>query len=138
MHERRREPVTIGSPAVASGFTYRFSGAEVTKLISVSFVVVTDANAASRIPRVEFLDSTGAVFFAVAAPFTQAATKTTRYNFGIGVEQFGANDAAQMGAGLPEFHLTENEAIRVAVAAIQAGDQLSGIHLFVDQRSVRP
>jgi hypothetical protein len=131
------EVVTIGSPAVATGFTKRVTGASRWRVQSVSFVLVADANAANRIARVEYLDAAGAVFFAVAAPFTVTANITSRLNFGIGIQQFGANAAAQIGAGLPAFKLNAGLAIRVAVTAIQAGDQISGASLFVDQWAVR-
>jgi hypothetical protein len=131
------EPITIGAPAVATGFTHVVPGATRQRIVSVSFVLAADANAANRIPRVEFLNAAGAVFFAVAAPFTVTANVTSRLNFGIGIQQFGANAAAQIGAGLPAFKLNAGLAVRVAVAAIQAGDQISGASLFVDQWAVR-
>jgi hypothetical protein len=131
------EVVTIGSPAVATGFTHVVPGASRQRIVGVSFVLVADANAANRIARVEYLNAAGAVMFAVAAPFTVTANITSRLNFGIGIQQFGANAAAQIGAGLPAFKLNAGLAIRVAVTAIQAGDQISGASLFVDQWAVR-
>lgn len=142
-HERHydadyaHEPITIGSPAVATGFTHRVTGATRQRIITVSFVLVADANAANRIPRVEYLNAAGDVFAAVAAPFTVTANITSRLTFGIGIVQFGANAAAQIGASLPDLHLNAGLAVRVAVAAIQAGDQISGASLFVDQWAVR-
>src|SRR5215211_5628685 len=85
------EPVTIGSPAVATGFTKRVAGSDVWRVLSVSFVLVADGNA-----------------------------------------------AAHIGGPLPDLILMDGLAVRVAVTAIQAGDQLSGISLFVAQSTVRP
>jgi hypothetical protein len=134
---RTSEPVTIASPAVATGFTHTFPKSEVTRVVSVSFVLVADGNAANRICRVEYLKTEGIVFFAVAAPFTVTAGVTSRLNFGIGVQQFGANAAAQIGAALPDFELQGGCSVRVAVTAVQAGDQISAASLFVDQWPVR-
>jgi hypothetical protein len=133
----QHEPVTVGAPAVATGFTHRVPGATVQRIRSVSFVLVADANAANRIARVEYLDAAGAVFAAVAAPFTVTANITSRLTFGIGIQQFGANAAAQIGGPLPDLLLQAGLAVRVAVAAIQAGDQISGASLFVDQYPIR-
>ena len=142
-HERHHdedyahEPITIGSPPVATGFTHVVPGSSRQRIVAVSFILVADANAANRIARVEYLNAAGAVFFAVAAPFTVTANITSRLNFGIGVQQFGANAAAQIGGPLPDFNLAAGLAVRVAVTAIQAGDQISGASLFVDQWAVR-
>jgi hypothetical protein len=131
------EPITIGSPPVATGFTHTVPGASRQRIVTVSFVLVADANAANRIARVEYLNAAGAVFFAVAAPFTVTANITSRLNFGVGIQQFGANAAAQIGASLPPLELNAGLAVRVAVTAIQVGDQISGASLFVDQWAVR-
>jgi hypothetical protein len=131
------EVITVGSPAVATGFSRTVPGASRWRVQSVSFVLVADANAANRIARVEYLDASGAVFAAVAAPFTVTANITSRLTFGIGIVQFGANAAAQIGASLPNLRLNPGLSVRVAVAAIQAGDQISGAALFVDQWAVR-
>ena len=132
------EPVTIGSPAVATGFTKRVAGSDVWRVLSVSFVLVADGNAASRIARVEYLNAAGDVFAAVASPFTVTAGVTSRLTFAVGLQQFGANAAAHIGGPLPDLILMDGLAVRVAVTAIQAGDQLSGISLFVAQSTVRP
>jgi hypothetical protein len=131
------EVITVGSPVVATGFTRTVPGASRWRVQSLSFVLVADANAANRIARVEYLDAAGAVFAAVAAPFTVTANITSRLTFGIGIVQFGANAAAQIGASLPNLRLNPGLSVRVAVAAIQAGDQISGAALFVDQWAVR-
>jgi hypothetical protein len=112
-------------------------GASRWRVQSLSFVLVADANAANRIPRVEYLDAAGNVFAAVAAPFVLTATLTARFTFAIGILQFGANAAAQIGASLPDLKLNPGLAVRVAVTGIQATDQISGAALFVDQWAVR-
>lgn len=133
----QHEPRTIGQPAVATGFTYPVAGAVVQRIVSVSFLLTADANAANRIPRVEYLDGSGAVFAAVAAPFVLTANLAGRFTFGVGLQQFGSNGAAQIGCALPDYLLHDGLAVRVAVTAIQAGDQISGASLFVDQYPIR-
>lgn len=135
--EWRYEPVTVGSPAVALGFTHDIPFSEIQRVLGISFQLVTDANAANRIARVEYLNASGAVFFTVASPFTVTASLTSRLNFGVGLQQFGANAAAQIGGPLPDFPLCGGLAVRVAVASIQVADQVQGISLYVAQRTVR-
>jgi hypothetical protein len=77
------------------------------------------------------------VFYVAASPFLIVANTTTRFNFAVGQMQFGANSAAQIGAGLPDFILNSGLAVRVAVTGVQAGDQISGVSLFLDQWPVR-
>lgn len=130
------EVVTVGSPVAGAGFTRTVPGDVLWIVRSVSFSMVNAAAAASRIPRVEFLDGSGSVFFAVAAPFHTTTGVTSRFSFGVGINQFGAIDAANIGAPIPELTLVGGLAVRVAVTAMNAGDQISGAALFVDQLPV--
>jgi hypothetical protein len=130
------EVITIGSPAVATGFTHVVPGASRQR---ASRLVRARGRRERREPdRARGVPERGRRgVLRVAAPFTVTANITSRLNFGIGIQQFGANAAAQIGAGLPAFKLNAGLAIRVAVTAIQAGDQISGASLFVDQWAVR-
>src|SRR6266576_5273340 len=98
-----------------------------------SFRLVTDGNAASRIVVFSFTDASGTVIFPVASPFTQAAAKTTDYTFAVGIQQFGANDAANIGAGIPALKLYVGLSVAVTITAKQAGDQVSRIRLGLSQ-----
>lgn len=134
---RRVEPITVGSPAAGAGFTHRVPGATVQKFLTVSFRMVNAAAVANRLVRVEFLDAAGAVFAAVGAPFKTTTGVTSRFTFGVGLNQYGADDAAQIGGPLPALELIGGLALRVAVANMNAGDQIDGAALFVEQTGVR-
>lgn len=136
-NRRRVEPITVGSPAAGAGFTHPVPGAATQRIRTVSFRLVNAAAAANRIPRVEFLDAAGAVFAAVAAPFKTTTGVTSRFTFGIGLNQYGADDAAQIGGPLPDLELIAGLAVRVVVGAMNAGDQIDGAALFVEQLAVR-
>ena len=133
----QHEPVTIGSPAAGSGFTHTVPGSTVQRVRSLSFLLTNDGNAANRLPRVEFLNASGEVFAAVAAPFTIPANVAARYTFGVGLQQYGANGAAQIGGPIPDYKLSAGLALRVVIANVQAGDQISVASLFVDQFPLR-
>lgn len=134
---RQYEPITVASPVAGAGFTHPVPGSVVQLVRSVSFVLVNFAAAANRLPRLEYLNGNGDVFAAVAAPFVTTTGKTARFTFAVGIQQFGANDAAQIGAPIPAYMLQDGLAVRVVVGAMNAGDQLSAISLFVDQWPVR-
>src|SRR5215204_1790629 len=91
------KPVTLPGPAAGQGLTAELPQSEATELLGVAFTLVTAVAVANRIARVELRDSTGVALAAVAAPFLQTASKTTRYTFAAGLQQFGANDAAVIG-----------------------------------------
>lgn len=129
---------SLASPLAGLGFTIPTSGAVEQIIQSLSFVLVSSSATASRIPRVEFLDPDGTVFAAVASPFTQTATHTIRYTFAVGIQQFGANDAAFIGAALPPFKLDVSMSVRLAIAAVDAADQVSAASLVALRWPVRP
>lgn len=134
----QHEPRTIGSPAAGQGFTYQLPKTCLAVVRSVSFTLVNAVAAASRIPRLEYLTSEGSVFAAFAAPFTLTSGQTSRFTFAVGCNQFGANDAAAIGCPIPGYVLEDGAAIRVAVAAVNAADQISGVFVFLDQLPIRP
>lgn len=129
---------SVANPAVGLGFTIPTSGAGEQIVQSLSFVLVSNGNAANRIPRVEFLDSNATVVAAIASPFLQTASHTIRYTFAVGIQQFGANDAAFIGAALPPFKLDVSMSVRVAIAAVDAADQVSAVSLVAARWPVRP
>jgi hypothetical protein len=130
--------LTVPDPAANAGFTQGMPGTEDTMVVACSFRLVTDSNVANRIVVFQFLDSNGTAIFPVAAPFTQAASKTTDYTFAVGIQQFGANDAANIGAGIPPLKLYVGLSVAVTITAKQAGDQVSRIRLGLSQWPVRP
>ncbi len=135
--EAEHEVRAIPTPAVATGFTYTVPGTVLERVMSLSFVLVADANAANRICRVEYLAANGDVFASVAAPFTVTAAITSRLTFGVGLQQFGANAAAQIGGPLLPIKLRSGLSVRVAVLNVQVGDQISVAYLSVEQWPVR-
>lgn len=129
---------SVPTPAVATGWSFVDPGTMESVVVACSFRLVTDANAASRIVVFSFTDSQGTAIFPVASPFTQAASKTTDYTFAVGIQQFGANDAANIGCGIPALKLRSGLGISVSVTAVQVGDQISRVRLGLSQWPVRP
>ena len=127
------QPVFIQAPAVASGFTYTYSVGEAWLLRSLSFQMVTDANAANRIVYLDIFEPGGLRIGRFSSGFTQTATLTTIYTFANDIAAYGANAAASIGAPTPNVWLHPGSKITVGVTNVQAGDQISTILLTVDQ-----
>jgi hypothetical protein len=108
------------------------------EIVAVSFQLVTDANVADRIAVFQFLDPDGNSFASVAAGFTQAASLTTVYTFAVGIQEFGANDAANIGVPIPQVKLLSGYGVKVTLTAKQATDQVSAVKLILNQWPVRP
>lgn len=129
---------TVPTPAAGAGFSFTDPGTMESIVSACSFRLVTDANVADRIVVFSFTDGSGTAIFPVAAPFTQAASKTTDYTFAVGIQQFGANDAANIGVGIPPLKLRSGLGVKVTIVAVQATDQVSAIRLGLSQWPVRP
>jgi len=133
----QRSVVSLPSPAAGQGFTRAISGADTWRVVTIAFRLVASNAPANRIPAVMFLDANGFAFVTVGAPFAQAATLTTDYTFGIGLQQFGAAGAAAVGGPLPDVELDRTTSIHLDIAAVQAADQVSRVRLFVEQHNER-
>ncbi len=76
-------------------------------------------NAATRIPFFEVLDWSGAIVCMVQTPYTLIATNVSQVSFGVGVQQFGANSAAAMGAGIPPLRLGDGMRVVLGATALR-------------------
>jgi hypothetical protein len=130
----------IGVPSAAAGqpLTYTVPGAVEVAVLSVSFTFTAGAAVANRVPFVRFLDQSGVAFCDVGVPFVLVATNAARVTFGVGVQQFGANSAARMGAGIPSMRLADGLQVQLGATGIQAADTITAARLFVRQWRVRP
>lgn len=128
----------LANPAAGVGFSIPTPGTVEQELQALTFTVVSDANAASRIVVVKFLDPTGVSFTEVASGFTQAASKTSVYTFAVGIQEFGANDAANIGVPIPALQLDVTLSLSVSITGVQVGDQVSKIRAAWSRWPTRP
>lgn len=123
-------------PAAGGGFTYKISIAELVIVRSVAFTLVNAAAVAARLVSLDFLDGTGVVLARASSGFTTATGITTVFTFAAGINVYGANDAAAIGAPIPELVLVAGQSIRVNIGAVNAADQISNARVVVDQYGV--
>jgi hypothetical protein len=131
------EVVPVPPPAAGAGFTYDVPGTLEAEIVSVQFTLTTSATVASRIPVLSFVGPGGVTFASIAAAFHTAASLTSTYLFAYGIQQFGADDAANIGAPIPCYKLRVGQGISVAVTAIDATDAISNVVVAAREWPVR-
>lgn len=132
------EPVALPDPAAGAALTVTVPGAVEWQVLAASFTYTASGAAANRIPFIRFIDQTGVAVADVGAPFLLVATNVSRITFGVGVQQFGANSAVRIGAGIPALRLGDGMQVQLGATAIAAGDTITDARLYVKQWRVRP
>lgn len=132
------EPARLSSPAVGQPLVYTVPGSVEQELLAVSFTYTCSAGVANRVPTIRFLDAGGRAFCEVGTPFLLVATNVAQVTFGVGLQQFGANSAARLGAAIPPMRLGDGLGFELTATAIQAADTITAAAMFVRQWRVRP
>lgn len=125
--------VAVPSPAAGGGFTYAVPGSERQLIACVSFQLVTAVAVANRLVVATLLGGDGVRIGRFSSGFTQAASLTTVYTFAVGVQSYGANDAANIGAPLAPLWLPDGGSLAVTLVNGQAADQVSVVRVTVYQ-----
>lgn len=125
-------------PAAGGGFAVPVPGTQRWEIVSVSLKLVDAAAAGARLVSLNFLDPDGIMFASIPATFTVGNAITSRLLFAVGIQQFGANDAAGIGTPIPPYTLDVSSSISVTFTNANASDQVSEIRLAVRQWNVRP
>lgn len=125
--------VSINAPAAGAQFTFKYSQNEFWKPRVLCFQLVTSATVASRVVYLDLLDGAGNKIGRFSSGFTQTASLTTVYTFGVQTNVYGADAAASIGAPIPELWMHPGSKLEVNAAAIDTDDQFSAIVLTLDQ-----
>jgi hypothetical protein len=128
--------VALDDALATAGMTYVIPHTVRVRVAAVTFTLTAAAGGGVRRPAVLFVDGTGQTVVAAGSPFTRSAGAASVFSFGVDLEQFGANDAAIIGAGLPRVALPDNVAVVVSVVGAQAADKLSHGRLLLAQSPV--
>lgn len=137
-HEVTRRIVNLPTPPAGLGFTHTVPGAVSQQIMVVSFALTCAAGGSPRIPTLLYVGPDGIKFGAFASNFTLAATNTATFTFAVGINEFGANNAASIGVPLPPLELDVGESVTLNVTNGAAGDQIVDPRLFVVQRATWP
>lgn len=124
------EYVQAASPAVATAFTQAIESRYHTRLLTLFCRLVTDANAANRTLRLEYLDDSGNIFHVNGNPVTYPASSTEDYAFSAfhprGEWEVAGTNLVPLGPIL----LPPTFSFRITVNNVQAGDQISRVRFL--------
>ena len=130
--------VSLPSPAAGAALTQTVPGSVQWEIESISFLFTASAAVATRIPFVSFLDQAGVTFCKVNSAFNVTAGSASQVTFGTELSQFGANNSASMGSGIPRMRLGDGLRVQVSADAIDVADAITAVRMFVCQYDVRP
>jgi hypothetical protein len=85
-----------------------------------------------------FLDQDGVSMGAYASTFGTLTGTSASFVFAVGINEFGATNAAHIGAPLPPIILKAGYSIALTVTAMQPTDTITDVNLFVTQVGVQP
>lgn len=117
----------VTNPAVATGPTITIGSDYWERPVSLSFRIVTDANAANRQVSLALLDEGGVILNAAVANGTQAASLTRDYVFTPNVNAPNAVANGVFLSPLFQCFLQPAWSLAVTIGAVQVGDQVSNI-----------
>lgn len=134
MTRKYTESVPVAQPAAGAGSTYKVSGRWRERIVALSFQLATSAIVASREVAVLVADPDGNNVYIGTAGQAQPASSTISY----GAADVAPSPAQAVNAyqtiPLPELELYPLWSVKISVANMDVGDQLSKIFLMVERR----
>lgn len=124
----------VAAPAAGAGAIFKLDSRWQWRFQSVRFSLATDANVANRFVSVDYCDPEGNVWIRnAAAVVVTAGTAAQEYSFdgGRAVSEWAANTPVL--APLNRTFVPGGWQLRVNVANVQVGDQLTAVDLYVVQ-----
>lgn len=128
----------IPQPAVATGFDYVIGTQYSERPIAFSFVLTTDSNTANRQVAVQLLTPALHVIAALPIASVQAASLVYTYTFMAQLSSATAVQALTVMSPLFNWVIPSSYIIRVSIASVQVGDQITQAHIYRDRFSTDP
>ena len=126
--------ITVAQPPAGADWTQTVPAFTRWRIKAVSATLTTSAVVATRFPQLEVLSAGGAAIYLPPAPQSQAAGVANGWVWQTGLPVVGQTVGAfQFETLPPEIEIGDGGNIKVATAALQAGDQWSGIALYVEE-----
>lgn len=128
-----QQPIYVPAPAAGANWSHKVDGRYFERLLTVTFVVATDAVVANRVPLVQLLDGNGTVVTAVPAGGTVVASSSLQSYLAVNNPVLaGAASGGSFGF-LPDLLVPPDWTWRSQVAGLDVADQISGVVLLVQQ-----
>lgn len=126
------------SPAPGAAFTVKVPGNKVWRVNALQATLVTSATVSNRNLRYAVLNPDGVEVFRASANASVAASSTTIVQFAVGLgSAYGASDGSIV-VPIPDLFWEAGFQIQVAAANLQAGDQIQGVQLVVEELIIGP
>lgn len=124
--------VLVPAPAVGSGLVFPLDSRWDVDLIAARFTLSTSAVVANRLVSVDVCDAEGTPWLRSFAPVVQAAGVAGReYDFELDATPADLSASGFVVGRLVKYRIPGGWQLRVNVAAIDVGDQLSTVRLLV-------
>lgn len=122
------------SPAAGAALSVTVGGEAYMRVLAARLLITTDANAANRLVSLDYINARGVTYVRNAASVVVTANTTAQafeWNYQRTLAEWNTN--TPVFAPCLNTWLPPGFTVKFAVDAIQVGDQLSGLHLFVQR-----
>lgn len=124
----------VASPAAGQTASVTVEGQWYVRLVAARLSITTDANVANRVVSLDYINARGTTYVQNAASVLVTASTTAQvFEWDRNRTVAEWNTGTPVWAPLLDEFLPPGFTIKFNVAAIQVGDQLSGIHLWVEK-----
>ena len=121
------------SPAAGAAFSLKLDAAYDYRILSARATYTTDATVANRYPVLSVVSQDGTVLFAIAASTAVAASSAITYQWLSGIGYSSVGDLVNAVLPLADFLISGAYTVSLSATAIDAGDQISGVSLYVEK-----
>src|SRR5882724_249907 len=121
------------NPAAGAQWAHKADGRFLTRLLAVTFTLVTSAVVANRFPAVNLTDSNGKLVTSAPAGGTVVASSTLNVFLTTGAPAYAFGAAGGTFGFLPDILVPPDYSWSSVVSGMDAGDQLSAVVLLVQR-----
>lgn len=131
--ESFQQIVRPDAPGAGATFSLAMDPRYVSRLLACTFTFATSAVAANRYVTVQYVGGDGQPFVVNGAALLVLANTTQRFSGAVGRGESEWSSGTDVFFPLLGVYLRGGDQLAIAVAAIDAGDQLSSIRLVFDR-----
>lgn len=127
------------SPAAGANYTRIVAGQHWERFLSARCLITTDANAANRFVSLDFINARGTTYVRNAASVVVTASTTNQafeWNISRTIAEWNTNTPVL--CPLMSTFLQPAFQLQITVDNIQAGDQISGVHFWMEKWPTGP
>jgi hypothetical protein len=127
------------SPAAGANYSRTVQGQHWERFLAARCLITTDGNAANRLVSLDFINARGTTYVRNAASVVVTASTTNQafeWNIGRTIAEWNTN--TPVFCPLMSTFLQPAFTVQITLDNIQAGDQISGIHLWMEKWPTGP